>query len=544
MRRIVLRSVLSTQKLQNNKIKIALTGLLCSLFVVFGAGLAQAAGTQTITGNTSSGENDPGWYFSRDISTTTPYEFNTDTAKIGTGSLFVPAISGTPASNKFIGEHFRVTPLSDVNSISFDFKLAPGSNVSDGQHFYMNVYANFAASDDLKFYDCRYNVIGSVGSTSSWTTMTFNPAQAHNVTTRTGGQASPYTCPAIPNDMDTIGGVGSNIRAIAISVGDTTASDAGVSGYLDNVVYNRDSDGITVYDLEPVPPPTVNLCTAVGSLHTTDLSTWDLSQSRSQGSNELVSDGLDVETWNDDDNGSPDQRKAAGYYTTNFALEDAGVPSIEFVSYSGVRPSLQLGIDKDNNGSRDAYLVYEPWAYGDGKYWATAYLGVPAGMGYPSFGTLNDYLAANPDAQIVQIGYSLGSGVVGSAVISKLTAGCVEYTFGLPVVVTPTDPAGGQGGGDSTNNTTTTIVSSLASGGRGGTLGAFGAITNQGSGSTEGANSGENKSNEVKADEAGTSSASTEDSKKGFNWWWLLVIALIIALAYAGYRRYQASKEE
>lgn len=538
-----MRSVLDVYNLKNNKVKILIIGLLCSLFVVFSSGIVQAAGTQTITGNTSSGENDPGWYFNRDITTTTPYEFNTDTAKIGSGSLFVPSISGAPASNKFIGENFLVTPVSNVNSISFDFKLASGSNVADGQHFYMNVYANFAASDDLKFYDCRYNVIGTVGSTSSWTTMTFNPATAHNVTTRTGGSASPYTCPTVPNDMDTIGGVGSNIRAIAISVGDTSSSDAGVSGYLDNVVYNLDSNGITVYDFEPVPPPTVNPCTAVSTLHTTDLSAWDLSQSRSQGSNELVDNGLDVETWNDDDNGSPDQRKAAGYYTTNFALEDAGVPNIEFASYSGVRPSLQLGIDKDGNGSRDAYLVYEPWAYGDGKYWATAYLGVPAGMGYSSFGTLNDYLAANPNARIVQIGYSLGSGVVGQAIISKLTAGCVDYTFGLPPVVTPTDPVGGQGGGtDTSSSNNPTSIVTVAS-----TSSFFAAIGGgQGGGSTEtpAATTGETKPAEVKADEAGTSSASTDDNKKGFNWWWLLVIALIIALIYAGYRRYQASKEE
>jgi len=70
-------------------------------------------------------------------------------------------------------------------------------------------------------------------------------------------------------------------------------------------------------------------------------------------------------------------------------------------------------------------------------------------MGYPSFGTLDDYLAANPDARVLAIGYSLGSGVQGDAVISKITAGCVEYTFTTPppkprIYVTPSSVVPGQ----------------------------------------------------------------------------------------------------
>lgn len=212
---------------------------------------AAAAGTQTISGNTSAGENLPGWMFNRDLSTTSPYVFQAGNASIGTGSLYAQPISNSSASNKFIAEHFMVTPISDVNSISFDYKLGAGQPVNNGQHFYMNVYTNFAASDDLKFYDCRYNVIGTVGSTSSFTTLTFDPTQAINVTQR---NTSPHTCPAVPNDMDTIGGPGSNIRAYSLSMGDTTLSDTGVDGYFDNVVVNRDSDGVTVYDFEPTPP--------------------------------------------------------------------------------------------------------------------------------------------------------------------------------------------------------------------------------------------------------------------------------------------------
>lgn len=174
-------------------------------------------------------------------------------------------------------------------------------------------------------------------------------------------------------------------------------------------------------------PATINPCGGLSSVETTDLAAWDLSETRSQGHNELVAGGLHVWT---ESNTSED--KAAGYYATDFALQDAGIPSIEFASYSDGRPSLQLGVDKDNDGGWDGYLVYEPWAYGDGNYWSSKDFGIDPGLGYTSFGTLNDYLAANPDARVISIGYSLGSGLLGEAVISKITAGCVEYTFTLP----------------------------------------------------------------------------------------------------------------
>jgi hypothetical protein len=118
----------------------------------------------------------------------------------------------------------------------------------------MNVYANFGVSDNLKFYDCRYEVIPTVGSTTGFTTVTFDPTQAYPVTTRTGGSASPYPCPAIPADMDLISS-GSNIRMFSINVGDTTASDAGLDGYYDKVVVST-TGGSTTYDFEPVLTPT------------------------------------------------------------------------------------------------------------------------------------------------------------------------------------------------------------------------------------------------------------------------------------------------
>ncbi len=212
--------------------------------------IAPTPTTVVVSGNTSAGENLPGWMFNRDASTATPYVFDTTAASIGAGSLHVLPI-GPNASDKMVAENFINTPISNVNSISYDFKIAGSGVDTNEEQFYMGVYANFGVSDDLKFYDCRYDVIPTVGSTASFTTVTFDPTQAYPVTTR---GSSPFACPATPAGMDLLS-AGSNIRAIAINVGDTSTSDVGIGGYLDKVVTNLDS-AVTTYDFDPVPADT------------------------------------------------------------------------------------------------------------------------------------------------------------------------------------------------------------------------------------------------------------------------------------------------
>lgn len=207
--------------------------------------LSQAAMTVIVSGNTAAGENQPGWLFNRDLSTATPYTFNTDAASIGTGSLYVQPIGSNP-SDKFIGENFLNTPIANVNSISYDFKIGSGGTNDSKDQFYMNVYANFGVSPDDKFYDCRYDIVPTTGSTASFTTVTFDPTQAYPVT-QSG--TSPANCPAVPMDMNALS-PNSTIRAFALNVGDTSTSDVGLSGYLDKVVTDLDSDVIT-YDFEP-----------------------------------------------------------------------------------------------------------------------------------------------------------------------------------------------------------------------------------------------------------------------------------------------------
>lgn len=224
--------------------------MLVAAFFAIAASAFAANSTVVVTGDTASGENEPGWLFNRDANTSTPYEFNTDEASIGDGSLYVLPIDAN-ASDKFIAENFLNTSIADVNSVSYDFLIGDGGEASDANHFYMNVYANFGESDDDKFYDCRYNIVPTTVSTSDWTTVTFDPTESYPVTE---SDTSPHTCPAIPVDMDNES-ADSTIRVFALNVGDTSDSDEGLDGYLDNVVVDTE-DGVTTYDFEPATTPT------------------------------------------------------------------------------------------------------------------------------------------------------------------------------------------------------------------------------------------------------------------------------------------------
>ena len=193
-----------------------------------------------------------------------------------------------------------------------------------------------------------------------------------------------------------------------------------------------------------------SVANALSSIHTTSLQGWDLTETRTTGHNQLVAGGLHVWT---ESNGTTD--KAAGYYATaGLNLSDVDSASIDFASFEGGRPGLQLKIDRDGNGSWDGNLVYEPWAgYGADSWWTNK-----SGFGvsnkgfsdYMSVGTLAEYQSANPAAKVQAIGYSLGSGVKGDAIISKMTFGETSYTFNLAPLNVPTNlkPATGS----ATNN--------------------------------------------------------------------------------------------
>lgn len=198
-------------------------------------------GNYTITGNTTAVENGDGWIFNRDAANATPTQFAYGNASTGTGALYVQPLSASVGAKKFVGEHFIFTPMSEINEITVDYKLGPATNANQ---VYLNVYANYAASADTYYYDCRYNVIASTGSTANYTELTFNPAASYSVNTRSGSAQ----CPASPAAM----GEGAKVRAYAINLGDTSTNDAGMSAYFDNARVALAS-GVRVYDFEPEP---------------------------------------------------------------------------------------------------------------------------------------------------------------------------------------------------------------------------------------------------------------------------------------------------
>jgi hypothetical protein len=195
-------------------------------------------------------------------------------------------------------------------------------------------------------------------------------------------------------------------------------------------------------------PPTIQTCTATtGPVLSTNLAPngWTFTETRADGHNVYVAGGLHVSTDGsaDVDSNGLNLDKAAGYYTLTapIALSAIGTPSMDYTSDSGSLPGIRLTIDTNGDGVADADLVYQAGMGsngssldGSGSWWATKDLGVnDAGAPNPSYqkswGSLEDYLKAYPNAQITAIGYSLGSGAKGDGVITGITAGCATYIF-------------------------------------------------------------------------------------------------------------------
>lgn len=170
---------------------------------------------------------------------------------------------------------------------------------------------------------------------------------------------------------------------------------------------------------------------------------WDLSGTRATGHNELVDNGLRV--WTE---GNTTTDKAAGFQAVNFPLADVGEPSIDYTATSGtVPPGIHISIDFDSDGDIDGTIIGEADFYGD-NWWlnggAAQFVidGAPhtgGGQGSPYYGTLPEWLNAFPDATVLRVGYSLGSGVLGDGVINSLTVGCTIYTFDAPTPVSEPD---------------------------------------------------------------------------------------------------------
>ena len=142
----------------------------------------------------------------------------------------------------------------------------------------------------------------------------------------------------------------------------------------------------------------------------------------------------------------PNTNKVAEYVDTSVPLADAGEPSLDQTYNSGqnIPPGFQLVVDFDNDGSADGILVGEPTYYGN-DWWlnnaAKQFVkdGAPShtgGSGSDNHGTLDQWRAAFPDANVVAFGFSLGSGVTGDWTINAISFAGTTYTFGQHVVLT------------------------------------------------------------------------------------------------------------
>ncbi|WP_141014524.1 Ig-like domain-containing protein [Nocardioides sambongensis] len=157
------------------------------------------------------------------------------------------------------------------------------------------------------------------------------------------------------------------------------------------------------------------------------------SATRATGHNDFRADGVRV--WTE---GSTSTDKAAGYFDVHLPLAAVGEPAMEWSSSQSAQPGLQLATDFDGDGDIDGVLVGEA-VYG-GNWWVgsiddQAVFAAPntppttGGGGSQFNGTLDEWRAAYPDAQVLQAGWSLGSGVKGDGVIYSLTVGATDYLF-------------------------------------------------------------------------------------------------------------------
>lgn len=329
--------------------------------------------TVVINGNTSAGENQPGWIFGRDPGYQTPFAFNDDEFAIGEGSLYVPPIGTTP-SDKFIGELFLLEPIANFKKISYDFMIHSSGNANDAQHFYMNVYANFGTSSSTKFYDCRYNIIPSATTPGVWQTLTFDTSVSQASVTQHG--SSPFTCPSVPADMETIS-PGSTIRVVVMNLGQSTDSDVGKSGYFDNSVVER-VDSSTIYDFEPLPVTSSSETIVVtpgnmdGWEFNSDRTTWTMGAGSGMvngPSTAPLGNGSARLTALVNTPNAGDRSKLRKYLPAGTQISD-----IETLKYSTYRASpnggalaiaLQFDVNFDGTPNdplkADARLVYEPY---------------------------------------------------------------------------------------------------------------------------------------------------------------------------------------
>ncbi|GAB4079788.1 hypothetical protein GCU67_01615 [Modestobacter muralis] len=164
-----------------------------------------------------------------------------------------------------------------------------------------------------------------------------------------------------------------------------------------------------------------------------------LSDTRATGHYALQGTGLRLWT-----GGTTSTDKVAEYVAAGIPLADAGEPALQFTNTTnGGVPGAQLVVDFDADGTADGILVGESlygndWWLNNGakQFVKDAAPSHTSGSGSDNHGTLDQWRAAFPSAQVTAFGFSLGSGVKGDGVLDAIDFAGVRHTFAAPVVLT------------------------------------------------------------------------------------------------------------
>lgn len=165
------------------------------------------------------------------------------------------------------------------------------------------------------------------------------------------------------------------------------------------------------------------------------------SDTRSAGHWDFMSEGLHV--WTDDATG---QAKAAEYFALSGDLGDMVGSTYTWYGTDN-QPGQQIVFWANGAPAGPPSILVGEKVYGD-DWWltpgseATALGACPetsGGFGSACHGTLAQWAAALPNAQVAAGGFSLGSGLKGDGVLVSQTYGTTTYVFtDAPVVVPPT----------------------------------------------------------------------------------------------------------
>lgn len=197
----------------------------------------------------------------------------------------------------------------------------------------------------------------------------------------------------------------------------------------------------------PGIPPGLTVCYPDQATTTSYEAVFDYDESRTGGSYEATADGLRIAT-----SGTTSVDKVALYQFADLALADAGDFDLDYTSDAGSLPGGQLLVDLDGDGTLTGYLVYEPGAYGEGNWWLSANWGddidpaaspvTAVGGGGLDWAQFSEWTAAFPDARILAVGFSLGSGAYGVGTVHGITVAGASYAFAEEIETTVLgDPA-------------------------------------------------------------------------------------------------------